>query len=79
MQPLGSTLLIAGISLYQAGSSFFGVCSPCRFYPSCSAYAKDVIVRYGVMQGLRMTLGRLLRCHPWNPGGVDLPSYGETK
>jgi len=43
----------------------------CRFYPSCSQYAYDAIARYGVIRGGWMALGRLSRCHPFNPGGYD--------
>jgi uncharacterized protein len=43
----------------------------CRFYPSCSAYALTAIQRFGVVRGSWLATRRLLRCHPWNPGGVD--------
>ena len=43
----------------------------CRFYPSCSAYAMQAITCYGLWRGLYMTGWRLLRCHPWHPGGWD--------
>jgi uncharacterized protein len=43
----------------------------CRFYPSCSAYALTALERYGLVRGTWLTVRRLLRCHPWNPGGVD--------
>jgi putative membrane protein insertion efficiency factor len=43
----------------------------CRFYPSCSAYAITAIERFGIVRGLWLATRRLLRCHPWNPGGVD--------
>jgi putative membrane protein insertion efficiency factor len=43
----------------------------CRFYPSCSHYAEIAVRRHGVLQGSWLTLRRLARCHPWNPGGVD--------
>jgi len=45
----------------------------CRFYPSCSNYSKEALQKYGVFKGLWLTVRRILRCHPWNPGGVDLP------
>jgi putative membrane protein insertion efficiency factor len=43
----------------------------CRFYPSCSAYAITALERYGPLKGTWLAVRRLLRCHPWNPGGVD--------
>jgi hypothetical protein len=43
----------------------------CRFYPSCSEYTYQAIEKYGVGKGVWMGLKRILRCHPWNPGGVD--------
>jgi len=43
----------------------------CRFYPSCSQYAQDAFVRYGVLRASYLSLRRLLRCHPWHPGGYD--------
>ena len=43
----------------------------CRFYPSCSAYARDAILRHGLGRGCWLTVKRLVRCHPWNPGGYD--------
>ena len=43
----------------------------CRFYPSCSAYSAQAIAGHGVVRGIALTVRRLLRCHPWNPGGVD--------
>lgn len=43
----------------------------CRFYPSCSVYAQEAIVKLGVIKGALRTVWRLLRCHPWHPGGYD--------
>ena len=44
----------------------------CRFYPSCTAYAMEAVDRHGLVRGGWLAVRRLARCHPWNPGGVDL-------
>ncbi|MDD7804361.1 MAG: membrane protein insertion efficiency factor YidD [Endozoicomonas sp. (ex Botrylloides leachii)] len=43
----------------------------CRFYPTCSAYALEAIDHHGFLKGSCLAAKRLLRCHPWNSGGVD--------
>jgi uncharacterized protein len=43
----------------------------CRFYPTCSCYAQEAIHRHGVLAGGWLSLRRLLRCHPFHPGGAD--------
>ena len=43
----------------------------CRFHPTCSRFALDALGEHGAVTGLRLTLARLARCHPWNPGGYD--------
>jgi len=43
----------------------------CRFYPSCSEYSRESIVRHGVAKGMMLTLFRLGKCHPFHPGGHD--------
>lgn len=62
-------LLEGLIRLYQ----FFSRRTPavCRFYPTCSSYARTAIRRFGVLRGGFLAMRRLLRCHPWNPGGID--------
>ncbi len=63
-------LLVLLIRLYQ------WLVSPllppaCRFYPSCSAYAVTALTRHGALRGSYLTVRRLCRCHPFNPGGID--------
>ena len=43
----------------------------CRFYPSCSAYALEAVTRHGALRGSALAIWRLLRCHPFHPGGFD--------
>lgn len=45
----------------------------CRFYPSCSEYSYLSIKKHGLMRGGIKAVWRVLRCNPWNRGGVDLP------
>jgi putative membrane protein insertion efficiency factor len=43
----------------------------CRFSPSCSHYACEALAKHGVVKGGWLSVKRLLRCNPWNPGGYD--------
>jgi len=43
----------------------------CRYYPSCSEYARQAVVRHGPLRGGWLALRRLLRCHPWADWGYD--------
>jgi len=63
---LATTLILA----YQYSISPLLLPS-CRFTPTCSEYAKQAIERYGLWHGTRLGLLRLLRCHPFHPGGYD--------
>ena len=63
----------AMLLLVRAYQRFISPYTPpsCRFYPSCSAYAVDAMTRYGAWKGGFLTVRRLLRCHPFHPGGYD--------
>jgi putative membrane protein insertion efficiency factor len=50
-------------------SSWLG--NNCRFYPSCSCYARQALEAHGVQRGLLLSLRRIACCHPWHPGGFD--------
>lgn len=43
----------------------------CRYHPTCSQYALEAITGHGPVKGLALAIWRLLRCHPWTPGGYD--------
>ncbi|MBM6991512.1 MAG: membrane protein insertion efficiency factor YidD [Mobilibacterium timonense] len=43
----------------------------CRFYPTCSEYCLQAVRKYGPFKGSWLGIKRILRCHPWNPGGYD--------
>lgn len=65
-----SRILVALIRVYQVTTSWLP--SPCRFYPSCSVYAVGALQTHGAARGSWLAAGRILRCHPWHLGGVDL-------
>ena len=43
----------------------------CRFYPTCSAYAAEALDTHGALRGSWLAVKRILKCHPWHPGGLD--------
>lgn len=51
----------------------------CRFAPSCSEYARLAILDHGVLRGAGLAAWRLLRCHPFHPGGFDPPPPARRK
>ena len=63
-------ILIAIIKIYKF------VVSPllpgsCRFFPTCSDYAAEAVLKYGVFRGSWLSIKRILKCHPFHPGGID--------
>lgn len=65
-------LLLATLRLYKRYLSPL-LPRACRFEPSCSEYAYGAILKYGPWRGSLRAAGRLLRCHPFHPGGIDPP------
>ncbi len=63
-------LLIVLIRCYQfLISPLLGPC--CRFYPSCSSYCLAAVKKHGCVKGLGLGFLRLVKCHPFHPGGID--------
>lgn len=60
---------IGAVRVYQTAR--VGRASPCRYWPTCSAYAVEAIERHGVGRGGWLALRRIARCHPWGGHGVD--------
>ncbi len=65
-----SHILIFIIRIYQK------IISPllpgsCRFYPTCSAYFVEALKKYGFFKGSILGVKRIVKCHPFNPGGYD--------
>ncbi|WXK24148.1 membrane protein insertion efficiency factor YidD [Mycetohabitans endofungorum] len=64
------TVLIALLRFYKlVVSPYLG--DRCRFYPSCSDYAREAIQYHGAAHGTYLAVKRLCRCHPFSAGGVD--------
>ena len=64
-------LLLGLIRLYQMTLAKTLPPNTCRFYPTCSHYGYQAIYRYGVIKGGWLATWRVLRCNPFNPGGID--------
>ncbi|MEA2060166.1 MAG: membrane protein insertion efficiency factor YidD [Thermodesulfobacteriota bacterium] len=67
---MSKRLLIFVIRMYQCCISPFTMAS-CRFYPSCSHYALEAVSVHGSLKGAFLAIKRLLKCHPFHPGGFD--------
>lgn len=63
-------IVLSLIKIYQKIiSPIFG--KKCRFYPSCSAYTAEAVEKYGTVRGCFLGFKRIIKCHPFNPGGFD--------
>jgi putative membrane protein insertion efficiency factor len=65
-------LLVALLGVYKRRISPL-LPRSCRFTPTCSEYARLAILKHGPSHGSLLAAGRILRCQPFHPGGVDLP------
>lgn len=63
-------LLVSAIDVYKSAVSPV-LPGACRFEPTCSAYSRDAILKYGVLKGIYMSVKRIGKCHPFHPGGYD--------
>lgn len=73
MEKIGFALRLIPIGLIK---TYQKVISPmlgphCRFHPSCSQYAIEAITEHGVIVGSGLSVKRILKCHPFNDGGID--------
>jgi putative membrane protein insertion efficiency factor len=67
---LGRALGMAIVTFYQTTISPM-LPPSCRYRPTCSEYTRIAIERYGLLRGVWLGLKRILRCHPFHPGGHD--------
>jgi uncharacterized protein len=66
-----AAVVLAPVRMYRRYLSPLKPTSSCRFHPTCSAYAEEAIEVHGVLRGVVMATLRVLRCHPFHPGGHD--------
>ena len=66
-------ILIFLIEKYQKHISFFleNIGIKCKFYPTCSEYMKQSIIKYGAIKGTFLGIKRILKCNPFSKGGYD--------
>jgi hypothetical protein len=70
LERLGRAPVVGLLRAYRLAISP-AIGNACRFEPSCSVYAEQAILRFGVVKGSYLAGRRLLRCHPFAPGGLD--------
>jgi|TARA_Y100001001_G_C7754117_1_gene219082 putative membrane protein insertion efficiency factor len=63
-------VLLTGLRVYQLVLSPW-IGNQCRFYPTCSEYARQAVETHGSLRGSALAAKRLCKCHPWHPGGFD--------
>ena len=68
--PILSAPFLLVIFVWQKALSPY-ISPACRFAPTCSEYSKQAFYRHGPIKGILLTAWRLLRCHPFNKGGID--------
>ena len=61
-------LMLAAIRFYR---KYIPHAPCCRFVPTCSEYAMQAVMKYGAVKGGYLAVRRILRCHPFHPGGYD--------
>ncbi|MGB0257459.1 MAG: membrane protein insertion efficiency factor YidD [Coraliomargarita sp.] len=68
-----AALLVRGYQLVLSPLKqlLFGTSCGCRFQPTCSCYTRTALLQHGLIRGSWLSLKRILRCHPWHPGGFD--------
>ncbi|MBX3144328.1 MAG: membrane protein insertion efficiency factor YidD [Trueperaceae bacterium] len=74
-------IALAPVRFYRRFISPLKPAPTCRFHPTCSAYAVEAVERHGVIKGTLLATWRVLRCHPFNPGGFDPvpPAKGRSR
>ena len=68
---VGQRLVLLPLRFYQRVVSPLKPLPSCRFHPTCSSYAVEAVQVHGALRGLWLASARVLRCHPWHPGGFD--------
>ena len=63
-------IILLLIRFYQKYISIF-LGKNCRFYPTCSAYTYEAIEKFGIIKGIFLGIKRIIKCHPFHPGGYD--------
>lgn len=68
---LAQRIVLLPLTFYRRFLSPLKPVPSCRFHPTCSSYAVEAVRHHGALRGTWLATLRLLRCHPWHPGGFD--------